>query len=299
MKRIIYILSLILALYLQPIAVQGESVATKPFAESEIVVGTFNIHYISPRQEKMVWEERRNAVVEALRLGNADIIGFQEMETFVGGHWNQENKQLEWVREYFPKYGVTSFGDPRVYPSTQPIVYRKDRFEAIDQGFFFFSPAPDQIYSRPWKGRFPAFCSWSRLHDKKTDRSFYIYNLHLDYSSLRNRLNSSRLVAQRIASREYNQDGVIVIGDFNAPRFFRPVRIVAEAGLTVAETNGSTFHFNRGINLQPAIDHVLFSEEFEYRSTRVIRNRAEDTWPSDHYPLFVTLSIPRLQGVER
>ncbi len=86
---------------------------------------------------------------------------------------------------------------------------------------------------------------------------------------------------------------MIVVGDFNAPRFFRPVRIVAEAGLTVTETRGSTFHFNRGINIQPAIDHVLYSKEFEYRSTKVIRNRVEDKWPSDHYPLFVTLSIPR------
>lgn len=293
MHKIIYIVSLTLSLYLQPLAGQGQPFTTKPDDESDLVVGTFNIHYISPRQKKMIWEERRNAVVEALRLGNADTIGFQEMETFVGGHWNQENKQLEWIREHFPKYDVTSFGDPRVYPSTQPILYRKDRFEALDQGFFFFSSTPDQIYSRPWKGRFPAFCSWSRLRDKTTDRSFYIYNLHLDYSSLRNRLNSAHLVAQRVASREYNNDGVIVIGDFNAPSFFPAVRIVAEAELTVAKTRGSTFHFNRGINVQPAIDHVLYSEEFVYRSTRVIRDRIMGEWPSDHYPLFVTLSTAR------
>jgi len=290
MERLIYILFLILAFQPKPMAGHGDSVTTGPYEKSEIVVGSFNIHYVSPRQEKMIWEDRRDAVVEALRLGNPDVIGFQEMETFVGGHWNQENKQLDWVLEHFPQYTVTSSGHPRTYPSTQPILYRRDRFEALDQGFFFFSPDPDQIYSRPWKGRFPAFCSWSRLRDKTTGRSFYLYNLHLDYSSLRNRLNSARLVAQRIASREHVEDGVIVVGDFNAPRFFRPVRIVAEAGLTVAETRGSTFHFNRGINIQPAIDHVLYSKEFEYRSTRVIRNRVEDKWPSDHYPLFVTLS---------
>lgn len=293
MKKIIYILSLMLAFHPKPMAGHGDSVTTRPYDESEIVMGSFNIHYVSPRQEKMIWEDRRDAVVEALRLGNPDIIGFQEMETFVGGQWNQENKQLEWIKEHFPRYAVTSFGDPRVYPSTQPILYRRDRFEALDQGFFFFSPAPDQIYSRPWKGRFPAFCSWSRLHDKTTDRNFYFYNLHFDYSSLRNRLNSATLVAERIASRDHNEDGVIVIGDFNAPRFFRPVRIVAEAGLTVAETRGSTFHFNRGINIQPAIDHALYSKEFEYRSTRVIRDSFDGKWPSDHYPLFVTLSIPR------
>jgi endonuclease/exonuclease/phosphatase family metal-dependent hydrolase len=293
MKKIIYILSLMLALHPKPLAGHGDSVRPRLDDESEIVVGTFNIHYISPRQKKMIWEERREAVVGVLRLGNPDIIGFQEMETFVGGHWNQENKQLEWVKEHFPQYAVTSFGDPRVYPSTQPILYRKDRFEALDQGFFFFSPTPDRIYSRPWEGRYPAFCAWSRLHDKSTDRSFYLYNLHLDYSSLENRLKSAKLVAERIATRKHIEDGVIVIGDFNAARSFRPVRIVAEADLKVAKTRGSTFHFNRGINIQPAIDHVLYSKEFMYRSTRVIRERIDGNWPSDHYPLFVTLSNPR------
>jgi hypothetical protein len=170
------------------------------------------------------------------------------METFIGRHWNEENKQLDWVLNHFPEYGGTAFGDSRRYPSTQPILYRKSRFQALDQGFFFFSADPDQIYSRPWKGRFPAFCSWSRIREKDSGRSFYVYNVHFDYSSLRNRLYSAQLVAERIA-------------------------------------------FNRGISVQPAIDHVLFSNAFTYRSTRVIRDRIDGQWPSDHFPLLVTLSI--------
>lgn len=269
----------------------GASPTAGPHDESELIVGTFNIHYLSPRQNRMLWDDRRDAVVEALRLGDADVIGFQEMETFVGGHWNRENRQLEWVLRHFPDYAVTAYGDPRLYPSTQPILYRKDRFEALEQGFFFFSPTPERIYSRPWHGRFPAFCSWSRLYDRTADRSFYLYNLHFDHSSLRNRLRSARLVAERIAAREHKEDGVIVLGDFNAPRLFRPVRIVAENNLTVAPSRGSTFHFNRGINLLPAIDHVLFSAEFGHRSTAPIRGRFKASWPSDHYPVFVTLGF--------
>ena len=121
-------------------------------------------------------------------------------------------------------------------------------------------------------------------------------NVHFDYSSLPNRLNSARLVAERIAGREHPEDGVIVLGDFNAPRFFRPVRILAEIGLDVAPTRGSTFHFNRGIKLQPAIDHVLYSEAFAHKSTRVLRERFNGRWPSDHFPLFVTRTIQTGEG---
>jgi len=72
------------------------------------------------------------------------------------------------------------------------------------------------------------------------------------------------------------------------------VRIVARAGLRVAATAGPTFHFNRGVKLLPAIDHVLHSPEFEFSAIRVIRDRMEGIWPSDHYPVFVTLTILQL-----
>jgi endonuclease/exonuclease/phosphatase family metal-dependent hydrolase len=106
-------------------------------------------------------------------------------------------------------------------------------------------------------------------------------------------------VADRIASRQYSEDGVIVIGDFNSPRFFRPVQIVADSDLSVAQSKGSTFHFNRGINIQPAIDHVLYSQAFAYKSTLVIRDRFDNQWPSDHYPVVVTLSNRSKAGESR
>jgi endonuclease/exonuclease/phosphatase (EEP) superfamily protein YafD len=83
--------------------------------------------------------------------------------------------------------------------------------------------------------------------------------------------DAARLVAERIRSREHKEDPVIALGDFNAPRFFRPLRIVASAGLSIARAKGSTFHFDRGINIQPAVDHVLYSKPFEYGDTQVIR----------------------------
>jgi endonuclease/exonuclease/phosphatase family metal-dependent hydrolase len=291
MEKIMHILPVILILLPNALSGYAESASETGVETGELVVGSFNIHYTTPWQKKMVWEQRREAVLVVLRRGDADIIGFQEMETFVGSHWNQNNEQLDWVLTHFPEYGVTAVGDPRHYPSTQPILYRKSRFQALDQGFFFFSSNPDQLYSRPWKGRFPAFSSWARLKYRESGISLYVYNLHFDYSSLQNRLNSARLLVDRIASREHPEDGVIVLGDFNSPHFFRPVRIVAAAGLTVAETRGSTFHFNRGITVQPAIDHVLYSNAFTHMGTQVIRDRIDSRWPSDHFPLFVTLLI--------
>ena len=128
-----------LAFYPRALTGYAESALEGRKEGNELVVGSFNIHYTTPRQEKMIWEERREAVVEILRRAETDIIGFQEMETFAGGHFNRENKQLDWVLGHLPEYAAASVGDPNSYPSTQPILYRKSRFKALDQGFFFFS----------------------------------------------------------------------------------------------------------------------------------------------------------------
>jgi endonuclease/exonuclease/phosphatase family metal-dependent hydrolase len=261
---------------------------------ADFTFGTFNIHYIAPWQERMRWEDRRDAVVDMLADADADIMAFQEMETFEGGSFNEENRQLEWIASHFPEYEFAAVGDPREYPSTQPIMYRAARFEALEQGFFFFSPNPDEIYSRSWDGGFPAFCSWARFRDIETGQAFYVYNLHLDHSSRGNRIRAAELVARRINSRKHESEPVIVAGDFNAPWFFRPVQIVADgSGLEIANTTGSTFHLRRGINLIPAIDHVLASEGFELERTKVLRRRYEGAWPSDHYPVLVTIEPVR------
>lgn len=259
-------------------------------APATFTLGTFNIHYIAPWQEGIRWEERRDAVVSMLEDANADIMVFQEMETFEGGSYSEENRQLEWIARQFPGYAFAAVGDPQEYPSTQPVMYRRDRFEALDQGFFFFSPDPDEIYSRSWDGGFPAFASWVRLLDRRSDTSFYLYNVHFDHSSRRNRIKAAELVVDRLGDRDNPEDSVILAGDFNAPWFFRPVQIVSDAGLDIADTTGSTFHLRRGINIIPAIDHVLASDGFEIGRTEVLRKRYGGVWPSDHYPVLVRLS---------
>ncbi len=253
-----------------------------------LIVGTFNVHYISDDQGNFAWEVRRDAVARSIRDGAPDIIAFQEMETFEGGHYNERNVQLEFLRDRFPEYAFGAVGEPAEYPSTQPVMYRRDRFDLLDQGFFFFSATPDMIYSRSWDGRFPAFASWARLYDRLRSERFYIYNIHFDHGSRRNRLMAAALTVERIADRTHPEDAVLVVGDFNAPRSFRPVRIVAEAGFRVARSRGSTVHFNRGVNVVPAIDHILYSEPFRFRSATIIRERYDGVWPSDHYPVFVT-----------
>lgn len=252
-------------------------------------IATFNVHYISPQQTKMVWAERRSAVVEALRDMSADIVAFQEMETFVGGSGNPENQQLDWVLQYLPEYRAAAVGDPRDYPSTQPIIYRADRFTPLDQGYFFYSAAPDVMYSRQWDGGHAYFSSWVRFQDRLNERSFYVLNMHNDYSSRSNRIKTTELIVQRMQPWLENGTPIVVLGDFNAPGWFSEVGAIRDLGFTLAPSAGSTFHFNRGWHLFPAIDHLLFKGFQQLGNTERLSRQYDGVWPSDHHPVYIDL----------
>jgi len=231
--------------------------------ESGFRIASFNIHYLAPGQKRLDWDYRKQAARQAFGDLNADIVAFQEMETFSGGSFNPENRQLDWMIKHFPEYEAGAYGDARVYPNTQPVLYRKERFKQIDQGFFFFSDTPNVIYSRTFNGSWPAFCSWTQLEDIRSGNRLFVYNLHFEYRSMSNRAKSADLVVRRIQSRIDSGDAVVVVGDTNAFSFAPTMRTLKDAGLKLARPSGPTFHFSRGIELLPAIDHVLFTDELD------------------------------------
>ena len=158
--------------------------------------------------------------------------------------------------------------------------------EQLDEGWFFFSETPDVIYSRTFNGSWPAFTSWAAFRDKATGEVFKVFNIHTDYASRDNRLRSTALVVDRITPAIMADETIFVIGDLNARLGDTVVDMLQEAGLTFAPVKGSTFHFNRGINLFGAIDHIATSGAAQLTGDPVvIRKKYDGEWPTDHYPV--------------
>ena len=257
-------------------------------------VATYNVHYIWMGRETGDWsvgdwERRKGPLQSAFASLQADIVGFQEMESF-GRGMAPANLTLDWLREQNPDYAAAAVGDPAEFPSTQPIFYRTSRLQLRDQGWFFFSDTPDVIYSRTFNGSWPAFASWAEFEDL-SGTVFRVYNLHTEYRSMSNRQRSMDLVAKRIADPAA-QMAVFVIGDFNAIRGSKTLRILEDVGVTFWPAQGSTYHFNRGLNLFPAIDHIGGTDGIApVGDTFSVRGRFEGEWPTDHYPVVGDFTI--------
>ncbi len=252
---------------------------------------TYNVHYIILRQETGPWsvgdwERRKGPLDLAFKDISADVIGFQEMESFGGGSISDVNLTLDWLLERNTGYAAAAVGDPRDFPSTQPILYRSDRLTLLDQGWFFFSDTPDVIYSRTFDGSYPAFTSWAQFRDQRTGAAFRVVNIHTDYASRTNREQSIALVLARINPWITAGETVFVLGDLNARQGDDIVEALEGAGLRFAPVEGATYHFNRGINLFGAIDHIAVTGDAALAGPPVVvRQRYNGEWPTDHYPV--------------
>ena len=269
----------------------GPGAPLPPPPAEALRLATHNVHYIVMRAEigrwsRGDWERRKGALDAAFKALDADAVAFQEMESWGGRSESAENLALSWLLARNPGYGAAAQGDPAAFPSTQPILYRKDRLEVLAEGWFFFSETPGAIYSRGFDGAPPSFASWARFSDLGGGAPLTLVNVHFDYGSWENRRRAADLVAAFAADRIAAGERLALLGDLNALAGSRTLAILEGAGLRFPDVPGATVHFDRGLNLFGAIDHVGLGPGVDAAGAPlVLRERWDGVWPSDHYPV--------------
>ncbi|WP_224826582.1 endonuclease/exonuclease/phosphatase family protein [Cognatishimia sp. MH4019] len=261
-------------------------------SDNALRVATLNVHYIVLSRADGAWsvadwERRKGPMAAAVSAIGADVLALQESESFGGGSMATQNLTLDHLLAQNPALQAAAVGDPVRFPITQPILYRADRLAVEDQGWFFFSETPDQIYSRTFNGSWPAFASWAQFRDLQSGAIFRVVNVHFEYRSRSNRRLSAALVRDRIAPWINAGEEVFVLGDLNALRGSATLGLIEEAGVQFVPVRGATYHFNRGINLFGAIDHLGHTGGITLQGDPVVlRQQFEGEWPTDHYPVF-------------
>ncbi|WP_424976306.1 endonuclease/exonuclease/phosphatase family protein [Dinoroseobacter sp. S124A] len=260
-------------------------------------LASYNVHYIVLSQadgpwSRGDWERRKRPLDAAFKALDADLVAFQEMESFQNGSDGSVNLARDWLLAENPGYAATHHGDWRQVPQTQPIFYRADRLAPLDEGWFFFSDTPDVIYSRTFNGSWPAFASWARFRDLQSGEELRVVNVHFEFKSGSNRRLSAALVGERLAAPLAAGERVMLVGDLNARLGATTVEILEAAGWDFLPVAGATYHFNRGLNLFGAIDHIALAGPVAALGPPVVlRQQFEGEWPTDHYPLVADLAL--------
>ena len=279
--------------------------AAPPEPALELRVMTFNIRYGTANDGENSWPNRNRLVLDVISDYGPDVLAIQEALDF----------QLGELREAMEGYGVIGVGrdDGVAAGEFAAILYRTSRFDVVESGTFWFSDTPQVPGSASWGNNVTRICTWAIMSERATGLQFYVYNLHLDHESQPSRDRSSQLLAARISARS-RQAPFIVTGDFNAGEEnsamqfllgeIRQIGMEGESPVTSPglrdtyrvlhrdSVNVGTFNAFRGERSGEKIDAVLVSTEWQVSEAAIVRTAVDGRYPSDHFPVVATVSLP-------
>jgi endonuclease/exonuclease/phosphatase family metal-dependent hydrolase len=254
-------------------------------------VATYNLRYQNTSDTGNLWPQRVPAVIALIRFHQFDVFGTQE----------GLRSQLTDIQKGLPEYDFYGVGrdDGRDQGEHSAIFFRKDRFKLLKNGDFWLSETPDQP-SKGWDAVCcNRICSWVYLSDRKTGKNFYVFNAHFDHQGNVARVESSKLVLQRIASIAGNEP-VIFSGDLNGDQRSEWYRNIDNSELLDDSfkqvnfpyaNNGSFNAFGKNLASNAIIDHIFISRHFIVARWGILSDSYHGKFPSDHFPVLAQVSI--------
>lgn len=246
---------------------------------------SFNIRSRSDANGHSI-SERAPRVKELIDRCDPDIIGFQEVIP-------------EWMEhipdDYGEKYEIFhKFRDDTRDIEGSPILWKKDVFDCLDKGYFWYSDTPD-VSSKGWDsiGCF-RICMWAKLCRKADGKVFWFYNTHFGFGD-QCQLDSVDLLFRRMDTA--GADTVIMTGDFNMHHHYKAYAAMterlADLNMMTAKNLNHTFHgYDLNCENKTPIDYCFITPEtvtpVSYRRMDEI---FEGKFPSDHYGLEIEAEL--------
>lgn len=255
-----------------------------------IKVFTYNLRVDVPRDGANSFTNRRDFIRAHFPAYQADLVGFQEAAPHM----------RRWLMETFPDYEICGVGrEADLQGESNPIAYRRDKFDLVGLEQFWLSDTPDTPGSRfvTDQSRCPRICTVATLFHRETGKLLRYYNTHLDHEGPTAQAQGLSLILARMAADYARRPmPVILTGDFNA----YPDSLVYKSakGFTgcgpaledVTQNVGGTFH-NFG-KLDPAekIDYI-FTNLPCTQPAFLADDQENGVYLSDHYPVGAGLEL--------
>jgi endonuclease/exonuclease/phosphatase family metal-dependent hydrolase len=253
---------------------------------------TYNIRFDNPQDGVNEWSKRKQEVSDLIQRAQPDIIGVQEALLH----------QLDDLVKAMPEFTYVGVGrdDGKTKGEFSAILYRKNKFEALESNTFWLSETPDVPGSKNWDAMITRVASWIRLKDKKTKTEFIVINTHFDHIGVEARKQSALLLKSFI-SKLPSTLPIVVTGDFNCERTDEPYQVmVKNDGIQLfdsapANAPGTFCNFEVNSMTCRAIDYIFYSRHWTNEKYNVITENDGKYYPSDHLPVTTMLRIVKKQ----
>ncbi len=284
-------------------------------------VASYNMAFCRNSNDLKIWDARKDYIMQVLRDEKIDICAAQEPYAF----------QMKYLAARAPEYAFaeTPTGDetPEKFaartPNFQdrnlilpnmnnPVWYRRDKFELLNLGRFYFSPTPEKMSGCWLSDRWDKIrhCTWAEFSDKKTSKRFFVFNVHFVVSQNdadKEALFSARLLLEKIG-KIAGETPFFVMGDFNATEAADCIKLLLAspemksarraAGKIPAMQKTSFIGFDpaKKSAYKEIIDHIFVSNSVRVKTFSILRPQYKNAAgevidPSDHLPLVIDAEL--------
>ncbi len=262
-------------------------------AQTEVKVMSYNIRLDVKSDGENWWENRKGRVATLMNYYEADFIGTQEVL----------HHQLVYLKDSLNGYDFIGVGrdDGKEAGEYSCIFYKKDKYTLIQQSTFWLSPTPD-VPSKGWDAALNRVCTYGLFKNNKTKQFVWVFNTHFDHMGKQARLESAKLIVQKIYEVNTRHYPVIVSGDFNSKPDEEPAqymvsqmqnsRSISKLVYGNADTwNAFKFH-EKPIG---CIDYIFVANDKHMSVSKfaTLTDSYDLKYPSDHLPILATINIDK------
>lgn len=251
-----------------------------------INVISYNIRYYNNTDGPNIWENRKDNVKALLKFYDADIVGVQEAMA----------NQFDYLKENSDYDAVGVGRDDGVRKSEfSGIYFNKQRFVKKETGNFWLSTTPD-VPSRGWDAALNRVCTWVKLYDKLNKEEFIFFNTHFDHVGKVARVESAKLIKEKIQQLAPNLP-VVFTGDLNVTPDSEAITTINSFLIDTKDSTieppygpiGTFNSFNWNDPLKRKIDYIFVNKDFKVQKFGVLSDSKDQKYYSDHLPLFARI----------
>lgn len=256
-----------------------------------IAVMTYNIKMSGDNGLKS-WTNRSNHVIKQMKEKETDVYLLQE----------PLKHQIDDILYYLKKYNLV--GIPRIdnqYLATyNAVLYNAEKLEVKEEKTFWVSETP-LLESKGWDASRVRIVTYVLLENKLTKSKFYVFNVHLDREGSKSKIKGVQLIDEWIKKVNIHNYPVVIGGDFNSKENSEPIVWFSDyyndaktASMTSPKGPLGTFNYfnNRTESHKYRLDYIFVNESVKVNSYEVLQDKYGEMYPSDHYPVFVELTLP-------
>lgn len=260
---------------------------------ARIRVMTYNIRLDIASDKDNDWNHRRDFLTGQIRFHAADIVGVQEALP----------NQIKDISDAFPEFGLIGIGrDGEGKGEASAIFYNKTRFQVSQTATFWLSETPDRV-SKGWDASYIRICTYGLFKDRSTNRSFWVFNTHLDNNGAVAREKGLDLILKRIDQVNKRNLPVFLTGDFNAEPNSPELKLVSlrmsdARAVSLEKPFGPAATFTGFRYDEPPrllIDYIFVSDpkRIVVRKYGVLSDSVNRQFPSDHFPVLIEAELKR------